>query len=305
MVLSVTLNPCVDHAVFLDQLHWGDTNRISRVERDAGGKGLNVSRIYAALGGQTAATGFLGGQPAPFIREILQKESVQDAFVDIKGTTRTNISIEDLSGNPPTTLNEKGPTIEFDEFNELIERITELSSNTTWVTFGGSVPPGLPADTYGEVFKAVQGRFVLDADGEALAIGIKHQPHFVKPNAAEASKLLSRPIESDAHALEAVEELYDLIGGGNRFAVISRGKEGAVVCGPGREVLLGRSPKITPKSTVGSGDSLIGGMLWAIDQGKPLSECLKWGLCSGAATATSDGTRIGDRETIYRLFGSL
>lgn len=305
MVLSVTLNPCVDHAVFLDQLNWNGTNRISRVERDAGGKGLNVSRIYAALGGVTSATGFLGGSPAEFIRAVLQAESVKDEFIEVTGVTRTNISIEDLSGQPPTTLNEKGPEISTQEFATLLARIDQLSQNATWVTFGGSVPPGLPSDAYGELFKAVKGRFVLDADGDALVAGLKHQPHFVKPNASEASALLGKPIETDEQALNAVKELYDLIGGGDRYAVISRGKSGAVVCGPGREVILGHSPTVTPKSTVGSGDSLIGGMLWAIDQQKPLAESLKWGLSAGAATATTDGTRIGDRETIQRLFSTL
>jgi 1-phosphofructokinase family hexose kinase len=302
MLLSVTLNPCIDHAVFLDALHLGDTNRIQRVERDAGGKGLNVSRIYAALGGSTAATGFLGGLPASFIRDVLSAERVQDFFVSIHGYSRTNISIEDSSGNPPTTLNEKGPFISPQEAEALKNVIQIHAEGCTWTTFGGSTPQGLPPDYYSQLFSCVKNKYVLDADGSMLEEGIRHQPHFVKPNATEASKLLGVSINSNAEAVSACKLLYHRIGGGDRIAVISRGKDGAVVCGPNETVFLGKSPQITPVSTVGSGDSLIGGMLWALDAGKTLSEALAWGLASGAATALTDGTRIGSSELIRELF---
>ena len=40
MLVSVTLNPCVDHALFVEKFTVGDTNRVMRVEKDAGGKGV-------------------------------------------------------------------------------------------------------------------------------------------------------------------------------------------------------------------------------------------------------------------------
>jgi 6-phosphofructokinase 2 len=36
-------------------------------------------------------------------------------------------------------------------------------------------------------------------------------------------------------------------------------------------------PMLLKKSTVGAGDSMVGGMVWALAQNKPLKEVLRWG----------------------------
>jgi 1-phosphofructokinase len=306
MLLTVTLNPCIDHAIFVDQLLVGDTNRVARVERDAGGKGLNVSRVFAELGGSTTATGFLGGQSAGFIHQVLSEQRVGDGFVSIAGETRVNVSVEDLSGNPPTTLNEKGPLISDAEMNSLLDYCHQVKGEVSWVSLGGSIPPGLGKDaflTIGKVFAEARVPVMLDADGEPLTHGLKLQPQFVKPNASEAARLLGMPVDTDEEALTASRTLYEMIGGGQRFAVISRGKDGAVVtCHEG--TFIGRSPGIEPKSTIGSGDSFIAGMLWGITSGLVIEESLRLGLAAGAATAVTDGREIGRRKVIELLVSS-
>ncbi len=304
MLISVTLNPCVDHALFVEKFTVGDTNRVLRVEKDAGGKGVNVSRVFAELGGETAATGFLGGGAAALIRHVLAAEHVDDQFVSIAGETRTNFSVEDDSGSPPTTLNQRGPEISQSEWDALLAKCKSIGRGARWVALGGSLPPGVPVDafrTLTTLFQSLGVRVILDADGEAQRLGLEANPDFVKPNAAEASRLLGRAIETDADAVAAVSELHALIGGGKKIAVISRGKDGAVMATEG-SVLIGKSPVVKPKSTIGSGDSMIAGLIWGIDTGRPDDEALRWGLAAGAATATTDGSGIARRPTIEELF---
>ncbi|HLO99863.1 MAG TPA: PfkB family carbohydrate kinase, partial [Fimbriimonas sp.] len=104
-LLSVTLNPCVDMALFVDTFVVGDTNRVVRTEVDAGGKGINASRVFSHLGGDSGATGFCGGKTGDYVRSVMNRESVADLMISIAGETRTNYSVEDGAGNPPTTLN--------------------------------------------------------------------------------------------------------------------------------------------------------------------------------------------------------
>src|SRR5690554_5389719 len=101
MILTITLNPAVDRVVFVEGLKVGDTNRVVRTERDAGGKGINSSRIVASLGGETLATGFLGGGVGAYIRSVLKDENVPNEFVRVKEETRINTNIEDGGGGPP------------------------------------------------------------------------------------------------------------------------------------------------------------------------------------------------------------
>lgn len=44
MIITVTMNPAIDKTVEIEQLVPNGLNRIQKVEYDAGGKGINVSK---------------------------------------------------------------------------------------------------------------------------------------------------------------------------------------------------------------------------------------------------------------------
>lgn len=303
MILTVTLNPSVDHALFVDKLKLHDTNRVQRCERDAGGKGVNLSRVVAELGGDTVATGFLGGGPGALIRSVLKKQGVTHDFVEVDADTRINFSVEDDSGEPPTTLNERGPEITTQDLKELFEHVERYAKKAKWLCMGGSLPPGVPKEVYRDLAKIGEDagcRLVLDADGEPMKLGMSAKLDLIKPNEAEAGRLLGRELESDDDVVAAVQELKDKAS----IVIISRAEKGAVL-GHDGQVFIGRAPKVETRSTIGSGDSLIGGMLWAIESGKSVDEAFKWGIAAGAATATTDGSEIARRPVIERLLGDV
>lgn len=302
-LLSVTPNPCLDLALFVEKLLIGDTNRVVRTEVDAGGKGINSSRVFCHLGGESAATGFVGGKAGHFIKSVIAREKIVDLMVKIAGETRTNYSIEDDDGNPPTTLNSKGPAISLEEYELLKRQVREHSVGYQWTLIAGSLPPEVPVHAFyeiGEIARKAGSKIAVDGDGPVQAEAIKLQPDLVKPNAAEAARLLGVKVEDTEQAIKASQKLYDLIGGGERYALISRGKDGAVLtCATGS--FIGKSPKVEAKSTIGSGDSMIAGFLFGLHQGLGAEECLAWGLAAGAATALTDGSAIGDGATTRRL----
>jgi 1-phosphofructokinase family hexose kinase len=303
MILSVTLNPCVDHVLFVDGLKPHDANRVVRAERDAGGKGVNLSRVVAELGGATCATGLLGGPTGEYVKLVLERQGVPHDFVACAGETRTNFSVEDGSGQPPTSFNQSGPEITPQEWAALLAKLDALLKGADWVALAGSFPPGVPPDAYRLIANMARERnckVMLDADLEALRLGLEAVPHFIKPNEPEASRLLGRPVDSEASALDAARELLPLVDPSG-FVVVSRGKDGAVLASAG-ELYVGISPSVVVKSTVGSGDSMVGAMLWAIREGKPLSEAFRWGLAAGAATASTDGSEIARKPVIERLY---
>jgi 1-phosphofructokinase len=306
MVLSVTLNPSVDHQIFLEQLKVRDTNRVKRTEIDAGGKGVNLSRVFAELGGETTATGFLGGGPGAHVESVLLKQGVRPDFVPTTGQTRTNVSVEDETDSPPTTFNESGPTISQHEYKALLAKVEELAPGADWLCMGGSLPPGVPVDAFREI--AAIGRragclVLLDADGEAAIQGLRAHPDFIKPNDKEAGRMLGREIRTEREAIDGAKELFELLAQGSASPVVAltRGADGAVLVS--REgVLLGKSAPVEPKSTIGSGDSFLGGMLWALQQSKPILDAFRWGLAAGAATATTDGTEIARKGVCQLLY---
>ena len=49
MILTVTMNPCIDKTVYLDELEVGAYNRVKNTRIDVAGKGLNVSTVLNHL----------------------------------------------------------------------------------------------------------------------------------------------------------------------------------------------------------------------------------------------------------------
>jgi 6-phosphofructokinase 2 len=52
------------------------------------------------------------------------------------------------------------------------------------------------------------------------------------------------------------------------------------------------------KSTIGAGDSMVGGMVYALQQGLSSKAILKWGVACGVATTMTDGTNLATQENI-------
>lgn len=301
MIVTVTLNPSVDRTLFVDQLKLGDTNRVLRTETDAGGKGVNLARVAKEMGAKTWATGFLGGGPGGFVRTVLDREGVPHGFVEVPGETRININIEADDGTaPPTTLNERGPILYDQEWDALLAVCKDAAIQAKWGTIGGSIPPGISADAFAtlcKLFKSAGARVALDADGEPLKLGLEAGPDLVKPNAHEAERLLQTPVRTKLQCLDAAKTLYD---SGVAIAIISRGAGGAsMVCSEG--AFDGYPPQVKARSTIGSGDSMVAAVLWAIESGRSLVESFAWGIAAGAATATTSGAEIGRRGVIEKL----
>jgi 1-phosphofructokinase family hexose kinase len=273
---------------------------------DAGGKGVNLSRVYAELGGKTTATGFLGGGGGAVVRRVLAQQGVVEAFVEVAGSTRLNVSVEDETNSPPTTFNEAGPMISVHEYGELLQCVEELAPKANWLCMGGSLPPGVPVDAFreiGELGKKHGCKVLLDADGQPALEGLKMYPDFIKPNEKEAERMVGRAVDTEVAAIEAGRELFAHLRekAESPIVAITRGADGAVLVTE-EGIFLGQSPPIEPKSTIGSGDSFLGGFLWALMEGKGLERAFIWGLAAGAATATTDGTEIARKGVVELLW---
>lgn len=304
MIFTVTPNPAVDITLFLDGLNPHDTNRVQRRETDAGGKGINLARVAAELGADASATGFLGGPAAGQILKICKDQGVGDCFVEVSSETRMNLSVEDGSGKPPTTFNSRGGEISGLAWRKLVGVVRERAPESGWSSFGGSLPPGVPTNAYqqlGEALNEKGCRWALDADGEAMLHGLKAKPHIIKPNRAEASRLVGREIPDADAALDAAKELRGQLAEGG-MVLLSLGAQGAVLATES-EGWRADPVEINPNSTIGSGDSLLAGFLVGLQRDQGLEEALKLATACGAATATTDGTEIARRPVIEELLG--
>ena len=301
MIYTLTLNPAVDRELTVPAMEFDSVLRASESRVDFGGKGFNVSRLLKGMEEPSTAVGFLGGNAGELLQNGLQSLGIGTDFVWVTGETRTNVSIVTQTHDHYIKVNEKGPLVDADKQKELLEKIGTLAKQGDWWVLAGSMPPGVADDFYARIVNVLNkhaANAVLDTTGEALRLGCAEKPYLIKPNAEEVHALTGMPVDSTTEIAAAAAELRKM---GAQNVVISMGKAGALMQSA-EETWLTHSPKIQEKNPIGAGDSMVGGLVWALTQGIALKESLGWGVASGAATASLSGTEVGSRPLIEELF---
>jgi 1-phosphofructokinase family hexose kinase len=300
MIYTLTLNPAVDRELTVPAVEYDAVLRASESRVDFGGKGFNVSRLLKSLGSASTAVGFLGGRSGELLQHGLQDLGIGTDFVWVSGETRTNISIVTETHSHYIKVNEKGPQVGQASQDELLAKIDAITRPGDWWVLAGSLPPGVGDDIYARVVRVLnrhQAKAVLDTTSESLRLGCAEHPFLVKPNVEEACALTGLPMDTPAQIARAADAIRAM---GAENVVISMGKSGALLRTGSGSWLIG-TPKIQEKNPIGAGDSMVGGLVWALTQGLPLREALGWGVASGAATASQGGTEVGSRALIEQL----
>jgi 1-phosphofructokinase family hexose kinase len=304
MIYTLTLNPAVDRELTVTDIEYDAVLRAQESRIDFGGKGFNVSRLLQSLGVSSIAVGFLGGRSGELLQDGLRSLGIGVDFVWVPGETRTNVSIVTQAHAHYIKVNEKGPQIEPDKQQELLDKIDTLAQPGDWWVLAGSLPPGVGADFYARIIAVLnqhQAQAVLDTTGEALGLGCAQMPFLVKPNIEEARALTGLTMDTPAEIAMAAAQIRAM---GAQNVVISMGKAGALLQ-TGEDTWLTHSPKVKEKNPIGAGDSMVGGLVWALTRGIPMKESLGWGVASGAAGASLGGTEVGSRTLIEELLSKV
>ena len=265
MIVTVTMNPAIDKTVEIDTLCPGGLNRIQRVEYDAGGKGINVSKTIKELGGESIAVGFLGGNSGRTIENVLNQKGIRNDFVWVEQETRTNTKVFEKSGEL-TELNEPGPVISPEQSQELLDKISAYASEGTLVILAGSIPSGVDSDIYAQIIQMVHekgGKVLLDADGKLFREALEAVPDIIKPNRVELEEYMGIDYRaSEKELLDAAEKFLE---SGIETIAVSMGKSGAMFVRDGYQV---KCPALSVKShsTVGAGDAMVAALAYAWDQ---------------------------------------
>ena len=141
-------------------------------------------------------------------------------------------------------------------------------------------------------------RLILDTSGPALAAALAEGVYLFKPSLRELRGLSGLPLTTEAEWREASRQIVQA--GRAHIVVLSLGEEGALLVSADC-VLRSQGLHVQVASTIGAGDSLVAGLVWALDQGHALEEALRCGMAAGAAALLSVGTALCDPADVRRL----
>ena len=304
MIYTLTLNPGLDRELSVASIEFDTVLRASGGRVDWGGKGINVSRMLKSLGLDSTVLGTAGGKLGEMLRDGVEALGIKTDFVWVNGETRTNISIVAQQPYHYVKVNEPGPSISAAQVGQLIDKIAHLARPGDWWVLSGSLLPGMPADIYALIIQKINqagAKAILDAEGEPLRLGCEAGPFLVKPNHVEAAKLTGQSVETVEEAVAAARCILAL---GPEEVVISMGEMGAVLVDQGGAWVV-QPPKIEMRNPIGAGDSLVGGLVWSLEQSPDVFKALEWGVACGAGTASLSGTAVGSRELVEQLLSRV
>ena len=300
MIYTVTLNPALDKTVEIPGMALDTVNRITSMRTDPGGKGINVSKVIAKLGGESCAVGILGGESGRTLLAALEREGLRTHFRFVEGQTRTNLKIIDRALHTNTDINEPGLTVSPADLDALLRDLLGMVREGDIVVLAGSLPQGAPQDSdrvWTAACREKGARVCLDADGVLLAEGLKAAPYLIKPNEDELSRLVGhRLTDTD----ELIAEGRRLLKGGVTRVVISLGERCALYL-RGNEVLYAEGLSVPVGSTVGAGDSVVAALAYADSLGMSDEDAVRLSTATGAANVMCSGTQPAEREAVEKL----
>ncbi|GAA1986789.1 1-phosphofructokinase [Kitasatospora viridis] len=287
MIVTITPNPSLDRTYELAALAPGEVNRAGLDRLDPGGKGVNVSRALTAAGHRTTAVLPLGGPAGRLLADLLGRQGITVAAVEIAGDTRINVSIAEQGGRL-TKINAQGPELGPAESAALLRlvRTDFTTAGVDWLACCGSLPRGVAPEWYAELVAQVHSggaRIALDTSGPALLAALTARPDVVKPNREELAEAVGRPLATVGDAVDAAGELRKR---GAQQVLASLGADGMLLIAE-EGSWYGTAPVARVRSDVGAGDASLAGFLGAGGSGP---ESLAAALAHGAAAVQLPGS---------------
>ena len=143
---------------------------------------------------------------------------------------------------------------------------------------------------------------VLDSWGPTLAATLAEGVYLVKPSLRELRELTGRPLHTELQWLEAAQQI--IRDGQAQVVALSLGEDGALLV-TADQALRARSVPVTVKSSIGAGDSFVGGLLWALSRNIDLDQAFRYGMAAGAAALLTAGTALCQAADVERLHNEV
>lgn len=307
MIHTITLSPALDKTIFIKDIKLGELNITNETYEDAGGKGINVAKILSYLGADVTSIAVLGGDVGKKIERLVNAENVFQENIYAQNNTRTNIKIVDNIKNQCTEINENVSPLKkttIDAFNNKMLSVLAGLYKTTYLCLCGRLPLGLEDDFYAKyIYLANQNdiKVVLDTSNVALRKGVQAKPWMIKPNIDELREYFGTEIETIEEITKSAKALNNI---GIEIVIVTLGENG-LICTTKNKAYRVNTPKIEVKSTVGAGDSFVGGFLYEYEKTQNLSKALVFGSAVATAKVTNKGTSVPNVSKIDEILQNV
>jgi len=302
--VTITFSPCIDKSAVTGKLIPDKKLTCSAPGFDPGGGGINVARTIRRMGGEVVAVYPSGGCTGRRLDELMRKEGVDTMVIPISAETRENFSITEESTNRQFRFGMPGTPVKESEWAGMVDYLAGISG-CSFLIASGSLAPGIPADAYGIVAGIAKKKgikFMADSSGDSLRYALKEGVYLLKPNLGELSALSGKEYLQEDEIVPAARQI--IASYPCEIIIVSMGAKGAwLVTKDDHEIIL--APSVPRKSTVGAGDSMVGGVVASLMKGWNIADAARFGVACGTAATMNPGTALCKKEDADYLFSLL
>ena len=299
-ILTVTLNPALDVLTTIDRVSDTHKMRCGPVIKHPGGGGVNVARVLHRLGANCQAVYLAGGVTGERHHKLMSAEKVRCHVLPIAEETRESFSVHETSSGNDFRFVLPGPHVAATEYDACLTYIAQHMPKQLLVISGG-LAPGVPDNFYAQLAKLAQThhvRVVIDTTGPALAQALEVGVYLFKPSLRELRDLTGLALPDVDSQVAAAQQLIQQ--GHAQIVAVSLGADGALVVSA-TEQWQARSVPVEVQTTIGAGDSFVGGMVWSLSRGDTLLKAFQYGMACGAAALLAPGTSLCQAADVHQL----
>lgn len=297
-IYTITLNPAYDVHAYAEHFAPFHENLANVTSREAGGKGVNLSRALQSGGTQNIAVVVLGKDNCAEFKAELACAGLQTILLEKPGRIRENLTLH-CANQPETRISFSGFPVD-DSLLDEVFALLDIDTDTV-ITFTGRVASGMSMPKVKAFLKNLQkkgAKIVLDSKSFSLEDIFEVQPWLIKPNQEEISEYLSCEITDIAQAIEKSKIFADH---GVTNVMVSLGSQGALLLHGGK-CYIATPPAINAVSTIGAGDSSLAGFIAAAQESENAAGCLKTAVAYGTAACLTAGTLPPQREALEKIY---
>lgn len=287
MILIVTLNPLLERRFTHYKIEYGKVNRNCKLNLEAGGKGVNVSRQLKNFGLNSFNYFFAGGNNGKLYREILKKQGLEFSFINTNSETREAAVSISVGDKKVTSLFSSDPMILKSEVNEFKAKLEKMIQNCEIVIFSGS-SPSENCDSIIPLGIEIANRYdkisICDTYGKNLIECFNAQPTIVHNNFHEIESSLGLILNTEESILNLLDRLYKL---GIKRAYITNGAKDFYASNFNYVYKI-KPPAINYFDSTGSGDTFVAALTYRWLQSDVFEESLKFATAAASLNASRD-----------------
>lgn len=302
-VATITLNPAYDLVGLSNPIELGEVNRVKTAGFHAAGKGINVAKVLKSLGVDVTVGGFLGKENQDGFQQEFSDSGIANRFQMVEGRTRINVKLTEPNGKV-TDFNFSGFEITKQDWTRFVNDTLSWAGQFDMICVSGSVPPSVDLNDFTAWMTRLRSEcmcLIFDSSRDAFVAGLKASPWLVKPNHHELEIWAGKPLPELSDVVQAAQALRQQ---GIAHVVISLGEQGAMWVNASG-AWMAKPPKCNVVSTVGAGDSMVGGLIYGLMMRQTSEHTLRLATAVSALAVSQTNVGIRDREQLAKMMAEV